>query len=133
MIRKITAFLFTGALLGQAIGDPVDFEALMILKANCFSCHNEDKRKGDLVMTSREALLTGIDDFKVLLPNHPGKSPLLEVLAPDADPHMPELRRRSQSQRHASTAGAGIADWHTTRSSLSLRIAVCRPDLKSKI
>ena len=34
-------------------------EAMLVLKGECFSCHNERKRKGGLVLTSREALLRG--------------------------------------------------------------------------
>ena len=31
-------------------------EAMRVLKTNCFSCHSEQKKKGGLVMSSREAI-----------------------------------------------------------------------------
>ena len=32
---------------------------MRVLKTNCFSCHNEQKKKGGLVMITRESLLKG--------------------------------------------------------------------------
>src|SRR5262249_23236384 len=34
-------------------------EVLPILKANCLKCHNEEKHKGKLSLTSRDAVLKG--------------------------------------------------------------------------
>ena len=45
---------------------PTPAEAMRLLKTNCFSCHNEQKKKGGLVMTSREALLKGGDNGAAL-------------------------------------------------------------------
>lgn len=63
--------------------------ALTMLKQNCLSCHNEEKRKGDLLITSREALLKGGDIAPAVVPGKPDDSFLIESLAEDADPHMP--------------------------------------------
>ena len=43
-------------------------EAMVLLKANCFFCHNPDKEKGGLDLTSREAILAGGDNGRVLQP-----------------------------------------------------------------
>ena len=40
-------------------------EAMMLLKANCFSCHNPDKEKGGLDLTTREGLMRGSEEGKV--------------------------------------------------------------------
>ena len=64
-------------------------EAMVLLKANCFSCHNPDKEKGGLDLTSREAILTGGDNGKVLQPGKAAASRLVQTLQPGADPHMP--------------------------------------------
>ena len=64
-------------------------EAMVLLKANCFSCHNPDKEKGGLDLTTREALLAGGDNGKVLQPGKAAASRLVQSLQPGADPHMP--------------------------------------------
>ena len=72
-------------------GKPVPGQtpALTLLKQNCLRCHNEDKRKGDLLITNREALLKGGDIAPAVVPGKPDESFLIETLAEDADPHMP--------------------------------------------
>src|SRR5436309_1991931 len=45
-------------------------EAMQLLKAECFSCHNEKKKKGGLVLTSRESLLTGNESGPAAEPGH---------------------------------------------------------------
>jgi hypothetical protein len=73
-------------------------EAMRLLKSNCFSCHNDQKKKGGLVMTSRDSLLKGGDNGPAVDPNAPEKSALLEALAADADPHMPPKKQLSGPQ-----------------------------------
>ncbi|MDR3406532.1 MAG: DUF1553 domain-containing protein [Chthoniobacter sp.] len=73
-------------------------EAMRLLKSNCFSCHNDQKKKGGLVMTSRETLLKGGDNGPALDLNAPEKSALLDALAADADPHMPPKKQLSAPQ-----------------------------------
>ncbi len=62
---------------------------MLVLKAECFSCHNEKKKKGGLVLTSREALLRGAESGPVVVADHPETSVLASVLLAEADPHMP--------------------------------------------
>lgn len=64
-----------------------------ILQANCFSCHNDEKKKGGLALTSPEALARGGDDGPVLTAGKPADSRIIEVLAPGADPHMPPKKQ----------------------------------------
>ena len=47
---------------------------------------NEEKRKGDLLITNREALLKGGDIAPAVVPGKPDESFLIETLAEDADP-----------------------------------------------
>ncbi|MEQ1853840.1 MAG: c-type cytochrome domain-containing protein, partial [Chthoniobacteraceae bacterium] len=68
-------------------------QAMRVLKTNCLSCHNEQKKKGGLVMSSREALVKGGDDGAALVEGDPEMSPLISSLAPDADPHMPPKKQ----------------------------------------
>ncbi|MBL9212030.1 MAG: DUF1549 domain-containing protein [Opitutaceae bacterium] len=77
---------------------PLAREAMLLLKAECFSCHNEKKKKGGLVLTSRESLLKGSDAGPVVEAGRHDTSLLARVLRPDADPHMPPERQLSEPQ-----------------------------------
>ncbi len=63
--------------------------ALGILQAKCLRCHSDDKRKGGLLVASRDALLEGGDTGAAVVPGDPAASYLVQSLFPDADPHMP--------------------------------------------
>ena len=41
---------------------------LRVLKQDCFSCHNPEKQKGGLVLTSREMMLKGGDSGVAVVP-----------------------------------------------------------------
>ena len=73
-------------------------DAMHLLKGECFSCHNEKKKKGGLVMTSREALLKGSDSGAVVEPGNQESSLLTKVLLADADPHMPPKGQLTDAQ-----------------------------------
>ena len=72
-------------------------EAMSLLKANCFSCHNPSKKKGGLDLTTRKATLRGSEEGKVLLPGKASASRLIQVLQSAADPHMPPKDQLSPS------------------------------------
>lgn len=89
----------SGPLPAQVAADPgVTREAMRVLKAECFSCHNDKKKKGGLVLTSREALLKGSDSGPVLEPGRSTASPLLDAIRADADPHMPPKKQLADAQ-----------------------------------
>ncbi len=71
---------------------------MLLLKAECFSCHNEKKKKGGLVLTARESLLKGSDSGAVAELGKPDASPLLDVLRADSDPHMPPKKQLTEAQ-----------------------------------
>ena len=73
-------------------------EAMLLLKGECFSCHNEKKKKGGLVLTSRELLLKGNDSGPAAEPGRHESSLMTTVLSPDADPHMPPERQLTDPQ-----------------------------------
>jgi len=64
-------------------------DPLAILQRECVSCHTESKRKGGLLIDSRESLLAGGDTAPAIVPGKPAESYLVEVLFPDHDSHMP--------------------------------------------
>jgi WD40 repeat protein/mono/diheme cytochrome c family protein len=73
-------------------------EAVRVLQGNCFGCHNPDKDKGGLVLTTREGLLLGGDSGKAVVPRRPEKSRLLEVLTAEGEPHMPPQKQLPSRQ-----------------------------------
>lgn len=95
---------------GEA-GEEVDpARALHLLKVNCLSCHNAEKRKGGLDLSTREALLKGGDEGPVVVEGRPQESPLITSLAADADPHMPPKKQMAAEQIAllAGWLGAGM-------------------------
>ncbi|MEW6157574.1 MAG: DUF1549 domain-containing protein, partial [Verrucomicrobiota bacterium] len=86
-----------GAGKGKA-RDKTVYEAMHLLKNECFTCHNEEKKKGGLVLTARERLLEGGDSGPAVVLDKPDSSRLLEVLAAGADPHMPPKKQLTAAQ-----------------------------------
>jgi hypothetical protein len=62
-----------------------------ILDVNCVSCHNPNKRKGKLLMTSYQDLIKGGKSGHTIQPGNPEKSELIRrlLLAGDDEDHMP--------------------------------------------
>ena len=71
---------------------------MRLLKTECFACHNQEKKKGGLVLTSRERLLEGGEDGAVVVPGKPESSLLARALAKDADPYMPPKKQLAEAQ-----------------------------------
>jgi len=80
-------------------------DGLRILKENCFRCHGEDKRKGGLVLTSRELALKGGDEGKVIDLEKPEESRILKLILENADPHMPPKKQLAKEKI------AGLRQW----------------------
>lgn len=62
-----------------------------ILEDNCTSCHNANKQKGQLILTSLEDMLKGGETGNTLIPREPAKSELIRrlLLPEDDEEHMP--------------------------------------------
>ncbi|MCH1407892.1 MAG: hypothetical protein L7V87_02565, partial [Verrucomicrobiales bacterium] len=67
----------------------VEVDPLVIFQKECISCHTESKRKGGLLIDSRESLLKGGDTDAAIVAGKAGESYLVETLFPDHDSHMP--------------------------------------------
>ena len=104
-----------GAVLGctRAFGAPAPSTtgAMRLLRDNCLACHNAEKHKGGLNLTSRKGLLTGGNDGPVIARGNAEQSALYKALQPDADPHMPPKKqlnpRQIQLVKDWITAGVG--------------------------
>src|ERR1044072_5030520 len=65
---------------------------LPVVEANCAKCHNSDKKKGDLDLTSYSSALAGGASGKVLVPGDAEASKLWKVINHLEDPNMPPNR-----------------------------------------
>ncbi len=70
-----------------------------IIDNNCTSCHNPDKKKGELMMHTTEALMDGGEDGPVLVAGSSAKSHMIKrLLLPESDEeHMPPDGKRPLS------------------------------------
>ena len=87
-LRAITALLSLFLPVGpSAMAAPVDAqrEIWPILESHCVECHGPDKQKSSLRVDSREALLKGGDEGPAIVPGHPEKSRLLELVSSTDD------------------------------------------------
>jgi WD40 repeat protein len=66
-----------------------DDHVFPILEQSCLNCHNPDKKKGDLDLSSYPALLIGGSGGKVVIPGDGASSRLYTVTTGSEDPVMP--------------------------------------------
>lgn len=60
-----------------------------ILRDNCEHCHNEDKTKGGLLMSSYEAILAGGEHGSAITPGESASSRLMQMVEGKRSPRMP--------------------------------------------
>src|SRR5436853_5832136 len=65
-------------------------DLLPVLRNSCLYCHNPDKKKAGLDLSTYAATLAGSDNGKVVKPGDPSGSPLLKTLTHEAEPFMPQ-------------------------------------------
>ncbi len=104
----VAALCFTSALAAApelsaataapGVAHPATRDAMLVLKAECFSCHNEKKKKGGLVLTSLAGLMKGSSSGPVAEAGQVKSSLLLSVLNADADPHMPPEKQLPEAK-----------------------------------
>lgn len=85
-LRRCLLFLVACAAPALAEESP---DPLAILRKECVNCHTEAKRKGGLLIDSRESLLQGGDTDAAIVPGKAKESLLVELLYPDVEMHMP--------------------------------------------
>lgn len=79
-----------------------------ILQARCSSCHNEDKRESDLVLTSFEGLMRGGENGTVVVGGRPEFSELLNrITLPDTD----ESFMPAEGKTPLTAAQVRIIEW----------------------
>lgn len=92
---KYLSILLLSALAAvrSTAADEVDFkkDIAPVLEASCCKCHNPEKKKGKLDMTTKEAFMKGGGEGKIVEPGKADASSLIKVLAlpEDDDAAMP--------------------------------------------
>lgn len=83
--------VFAPSPLARAADDKVTFNdhVLPIFRSNCNGCHNADKKKAGLDLTSYQAALAGGDNGSVINTADAGGSQLYKVMTHAAEPTMP--------------------------------------------
>src|SRR5438067_5393627 len=90
----LCALLFsTSTVLGE---DKITYQEhiLPLVEANCSKCHNADKKKADLDLTSYQGALKGSGSGVILLSGNPDSSKLWKALTHSEEPFMPPNRPR---------------------------------------
>ncbi|MBG89365.1 MAG: hypothetical protein CMO80_21060 [Verrucomicrobiales bacterium] len=107
MIKFVIIKLICAATLASLTGavSAADLHGLRVLSDNCFRCHGAEKRKGDLVLDSREGMMKGGDTGDVIDLDSPAESMIYKLLAKNADPHMPPKKQLSDAEIEA------VKDW----------------------
>jgi mono/diheme cytochrome c family protein len=72
--------------------------AQAVLDRHCIKCHGPLEQKAGLRLDTAAGALKGGDDGPVVTAGKPGDSKLLQVLAPDADPHMPPKKQLADEE-----------------------------------
>ncbi|MFS4417326.1 c-type cytochrome domain-containing protein [Maribacter sp. 2307ULW6-5] len=82
-----------------------------ILEANCISCHNPNKQKGQLLMTNLPAMLKGGKSGSSILPGNSGGSELIRrlYLPKEDDAHMPPTGKKPLNENEINILERWIA------------------------
>src|SRR5262245_60795861 len=78
----------TGSLLAEEKITYTD-HVLPLIEANCAKCHNPDKKKGDLDLTTYSGALKGGGSGAVVVSGNPDSSKLIKALTHAEEPTMP--------------------------------------------
>ena len=84
------------ALTTASAQDKITYQdnVLPLIEANCAKCHNADKKKADLDLTSYQGALQGSGSGPVLVSGNPDASKLWKALTHAEEPNMPPNRPR---------------------------------------
>ena len=125
----LTEYMPKFNLVAEAAWEPKPVEEMLVyndvvvpvLNKKCMSCHNENKAKGDLIMTSYQALLKGgKGEHPTLVPDSAAASDMYRrvMLPEDDDDHMPPKGKPSLTKEEIDL----IAWWINHGADTTLRV-----------
>src|SRR4051794_19229364 len=95
-LPSVVAALALSTPLARAADIPVEppkvtyqDHVLPILRNTCLNCHNPDKKKGDLNLSTYTGAMAGGGSGKAIEPGDPDSSRLLKVITWAEEPNMP--------------------------------------------
>ncbi|HWN95594.1 MAG TPA: c-type cytochrome domain-containing protein [Methylomirabilota bacterium] len=93
-LLSLTLAISVASALAALAQEKITFQdhVLPLVEANCAKCHNSDKKKGDLDLTSYSAALAGGAAGKVLVAGDADASKLWKAINHTEDPSMPPNR-----------------------------------------
>src|SRR5258706_9975157 len=96
-VLSLFALLFSSTAFSQ---EKITYQdhILPFVEANCSKCHNADKKKADLELTSYQGALKGSGSGVVLISGNPDASKLWKALTHSEEPYMPPNRPRLTDQ-----------------------------------
>lgn len=98
MQRTGALLLFLATAAAAAAADTAAARAQAVLDQHCVKCHGPLEEKAGLHLDTPDAVLAGSENGPVVVPGQPDQSPLLRVLHPDADPHMPPKKQLADEE-----------------------------------
>ena len=96
VLSVLGAFFLPSALAQEKI--TYQDHVLPLIEANCSKCHNVDKKKADLELTSYQGALKGSGSGPVLLSGNPDASKLWKAITHAEEPFMPPNRPRLEEK-----------------------------------
>jgi WD40 repeat protein len=127
LILNCLALLLGARITLAAEPEQVVGRAMVVLKQHCISCHNHEKKKGGLVLTSREMAMHGGESGPVIVPGKSGESALAAAVLPEADPHMPPKGQLTPDEISAIKAWIDSGAAWDEKKLLEVKTAVTRP------
>lgn len=87
----LLVFLVPGLSHAQKTDAPMTFKDHVqpILRKHCLSCHNPDKARSDLDVSTYQTLMTGGSSGEAIKPGSPDQSLLYRATSHQVEPHMP--------------------------------------------
>ncbi|TKT90409.1 DUF1549 domain-containing protein [Dyadobacter frigoris] len=119
-----------GALSPQQVQE-LNVEVRTILAHNCYSCHGEQKVKGDLRLDSKDRIMKGGEDGVVVIPNHPDKSELIRRISlPSGDKEAMPTKGKRLTEKEVTVLKFWIekgALWPDGKEKSIYRVAALEP------
>jgi len=98
---SILAALLFGSAFAAEPKITFDTHVKPIFKQHCLNCHNPDKAKGDLDLSSYTATVAGGSSGEIVVAGNSGRSVLIGVLTHDEEPSMPPKKAPIPSEQTA--------------------------------
>ena len=98
-MRRSAFVLFTSASLGAAAAPTYNDDVLPLFREHCTGCHNPDKLKADLDLSTYAGIMKGGSSGAAVKPGSPDTSLLYRVTMHLEEPEMPPNKPKLEDAR----------------------------------